>query len=131
MIFVMQEKLIKTVEFVLENCETVIVPYNCFKLFKINRSEPISNKQTITHLDCVIEISKDMKYGSTCSYNFKHPFYRLHDCNDITQIELTYEDNAKSLVYVDWREDVWTYSDTNKYQMNTLFDYNTLHIHIE
>lgn len=121
-------KEIKTVEFVLETNESVIVPYDCFKEFKIGG---ISLKEELLayKLECLIEIDKNIAYGATWSGNTKHPFYRLYEENDITQIQINYDNGTKKELNVEWGGLFCT--NTNEHQVNSLIDCNTLHIHID
>lgn len=119
---------IKTVEFVLENCESVIVPYDCFEEFKID-GMMIEEKRFIYKLNCLIKMDKNIIYGATWSGNNKHPFYRLYEENDITQIKINYDNNTKKEFDIEWGGLFCT--NTNEHQVNNLIDYNTLHIHIK
>lgn len=124
----MNNKTIKNVEFVLENCETVIVSYGCFEQLIINNGQELKNKDTITNLECIIKDTGNIEYGSTWSDNKTSPIERLSKYNDITQIEITYIDDSKEHFYVQWYDED---PNSNKNQNSILVDYRILHINIK
>ena len=85
-------KKIKEVEFLLENCESIIVPYECFKEFDDSNGE----------YNFTIKDNGQIRYGTTFGNNTTTPLQRLNLFDDITNMYLKYEDNAESPIRINW-----------------------------
>lgn len=114
-------KKIKEVKFLLENCESIIVPYECFKEFDDSNGE---YNFTIKDNGCI-------DYGETFSSNEKTPLQRLNHYDDIVKIYVKYDDDTESIIRPDWYyENEWDNPQNNQYQKSELLSFNELHISI-
>ena len=121
------EKEIETVEFALENCEGIVIPYQCFDNFKFTINDTRGYIQT---LDCTIKDNGTIEY-LTYGNNTESPIQRLAEYKDICVIVLTYNDKSKKEIRIDWYEDNKHFrTNENKNQTNNLLDYRTINIKI-
>lgn len=117
----MMSKKIKEVEFLLENCESIIVPYECFKEFDDSNGE----------YNFTIKDNGQIRYGTTFGNNTTTPLQRLNLFDDITNMYLKYEDNAESPIRINWYyKNEWDNPQNNQYQKSELLSFNELHISI-
>lgn len=86
---------IKEIEFIFENCQSVKYDYDKFKFFDSN------NKEVHFRLDNV-------------------NIHRLKEYQDISSIDITYENNSKKRVDVEWEDNF----NDNLYQYINYSDYN-------
>ena len=125
----MNEK-IKELHFGLENMESVIVPYECFKGLTINNNEELDllkNHDTIYNMKCDITDNGKIEYG----YSFENEIYpltRLEIKEDICHVDIIYEDNTKIELTVRWGQ--WD-CNNNSNQINSKINYNSIHIEIK
>lgn len=136
----MNEKEIKTVELVLENLESVLFSVKDIVMLSINdikKSIRFSNEQTSINLtanEIIIEINSKANLYSAYSHKWFDkqnesllPFDRLMKYNDITAIELTYQDDSKDYIYANWPGDI---DENNKLQSSKFDSDGNLNINI-
>jgi hypothetical protein len=111
------------IEFLLENCESIIVPFDAFEKFRIDINE---NNQINAYF--VIKDNGKIEYSSEWSDKTIHPIQRLAKYNDITRIYKVYNDGNSECFYVDWYDED---PNSNKNQYSKLIDYKTLCIEIK
>jgi len=122
-------KNIKQGTLVLENCESIVVPAECFKEFSFKRGENKEGENLyIKSLNCIIKDNGNMKYEMTYGENSTSPVQRLGKCNDITSVKIEYEDESSEVLSVVWSDDYNV--NNNENQINDLVTYNELHIRI-
>jgi hypothetical protein len=125
-------KNIKEIHFSFENCEGIIVPYECFSRFDFTTDA--EDKFKITHLNCEIKDNGNSKYTTTWTNNNTSPIQRLGQYPDITSIDITYDDNSNDDYGVKWYwddEDEYNIPEENKNQHNNLIGYNEIHITVK
>lgn len=114
-------KKIKESEFVLENGESIIVPYECFKKFDDSNGE----------CNFIIKDNGGIRYKRTCGVNTINPLQRLNYHNDITKIYIKYDDNTENIIRPNWYyENDYDIPQNNQYQKSELLSFNELHISI-
>ena len=119
------KKEIKEVQFVLENCESITVPYQCFSNFEFTIDT--TNDRYIRTLNCVIKDSGNIEYG-TYSDNTTSPIKRLSEYGDICDVNITYNDKSKEEYCIIWYDD--RNGNSNDNQTSELIDYRTINIKI-
>lgn len=119
-------KNIKSVKFVLENCEVLVIPFECFKKFNIVENN--KNKNEIFIFECVIEDNNKSEYITTWSRNTTSPIQRLGQYNDICHIDIIYMDGASKEYHVPWYD---SNPNSNKNQSSKMLDYKTVSIRIK
>ncbi len=128
----MESSKIKEVEFILENCESVIVPLNCLES-GLTMSASKEDDTLLTQFQCNIQDNGEVRYG--CTWDDKtHPLHRLAQYNDICRIKFTYEDGNKKELSIQWYEDEenpWDMSNENLNQTTEFIDYKTFKINIK
>jgi hypothetical protein len=123
----------KQIELVLENCEVITVERKYLgSIYMSNFTEIISRHrksliQSTVVNEFAIEIHRSLdetvaKQGLFDDYN---PIQRLNKFNDITQLEITYEDGTKKHFYTHWHDDD---EYNNRYQKNKLNQFGDLYI---
>ena len=118
------DKQIKQIEFVFENCESVVIPYECFTSFKYEISQ--DKNDTISYFDATIKDNGQLDYG--CGFDsYQTPIQRIKEYNDITNIYIKYTDSSEEHFYVIWSNDM----QNNKNQTSKLIDFRTIHIMIK
>lgn len=129
----MSEKEIDHIEICFEDCESIIIPYNCVKeLYYKSNTQQNEDCDLITELDCIIENDGSTKYSTTWSGNTTSPITRINQYNDICYFDIIYKDGIKKSNYVDWYyKDDYDQSEENKNQTSELLEYNKIHIHVE
>jgi len=117
---------IKNISFTLENCEGVLVPFKCFKKFKVVENNKNADKLFI--LECLIEDNGEIEYTSTWMKNTTSPIQRLGRGDDITSIYITYDDDSTQRYSIPW----YDYNpNSNKNQSSQMIDYKTVQIKIK
>lgn len=117
---------IKKVEFVLENCESVIVPKKNFEYLDVKKIG--DEDEPYFELKCKIKSLNDIERLPNFNFDTDTGLQRLAKYNDIVYIEITTEDNEIARLYM-----VWDYSHssmTNRYQISKIYDYKTLELSI-
>ncbi|GEM_PF-3308584 len=115
---------IKEIEIGLENCESVIIPFDCFKEF-----DYISKDDThISVLTCLIEDNGKSEYSSTFMNSKISPIQRLAKYDDIAYIEIHFVNGTSSFLYVIWHDGD---DDNNKNQKSQLISYKEISIEIK
>jgi len=117
---------IKNVKFHLENCESILVPFECFKEFKIIENN--KNPNEIFIFECIIVDNGKVNYSTTWHNNITSPIYRLSQYNDICYIIITYNDGSIKEYSVRWYDND---PHNNKNQTSKMHDYKTIHIKIK
>lgn len=108
------DKKIKSICVSFENCEGIKIGARDIKRFRSYEGEIL--------LDVVD--NGNSEYTSTWSDNSKSPLQRLTDYNDITSIEVCYEDDTNKMINPEWYyENEWHTPQENKYQINKVIDY--------
>lgn len=129
-------KIIKHVEFVLENCEVIIIPYQCFKTLSINGSEDLNSLKdgdAITNMECDIINNGIMSYGYGFN-NQESPIERLNNSNDICAVNFIYNDDTSISMRIEWYQDENNYYNQPQYnenQTSNKLNYNSIHIEIK
>lgn len=104
-------KNIKSVELILENCETIEIEAKYFGMFKMDdirtgiyriACNAISKSQTAHSIAFEIFSEANVKYAPFGSCEEQLKFHRLTQWKDITGIELKYEDGSVETYYVDY-----------------------------
>lgn len=123
----------KNIVLVLENCEVITVErkylgHVYMSDFKdtLSRSDKSLLKSKVVH-EFAIEIHRSLiettkKQGL---YGESNPIERLLKYPDITQVEITYEDDSKDHFYIHWHEED---EYNNRYQKNKLTSFGDLYI---
>ena len=123
------EKEIKEITFVLENCESITVPYQCFSNFEFTIDDMTKkHDRYIKTLNCVINDNGSIEYGMTYDGNMTSPIKRLSECEDICWVYIIYNDKSKEEHYVNWCDD--DNENSNDNQTSRLIDYHTIEIKI-
>lgn len=117
---------IKNVEFHLENCESISVPFECFQKFKIIENN--KNRNEIFIFECTIVDNGKICYSTTWSNNINNPIYRLHQYDDICCIVIMYDDSTTKRYDIHWYDND---PNNNKNQTSKMQDYRTIHIKIK
>lgn len=108
------------IEFTLENCENMKIPYENFKQFHLEE------KDGYVSLDCIIEGADNVE----CDIYTKgeSPLQRLARYDDISGIVIKFEDEKDTVSYLPmWRNPYFT---NNEFQTSTILDFNKVHIRI-
>ncbi|MCM1224859.1 MAG: hypothetical protein NC548_61465 [Lachnospiraceae bacterium] len=125
---------VKSVELVLENCESIkflpdqIGIFCCDKITSYVARVACNSisKQLICEWMCIeLYNSANQKYNSLGQESEDRALDRLGKFNDITAVEVTYEDGGVDYILVPWNEEN-DYS--NKYQTSYVADDNSLRI---
>lgn len=127
---------IKELHFGLENCEGIIIPYDCFKGLSINNSTDISslkNDDVIRYMECDITDNGKMEYSMTHEGNDIYPLTRLSEYEDMTSVDIIYEDDTEIKLRVQWYDEDNPYCNRNhnSNQVTNKLNYNAIHIEIE
>lgn len=127
------KKEIEAISIVFENCESILIPYNCVRKLDYKSSiQENKDYDLITELDCIIENNGSIKYDTTWSSNTISPIARICQYNDICYFDIIYTDNTKQSNYIKWYyENDYDNPQTNKNQTSKLLEYNKAHIHVE
>ena len=113
---------IESVEFVLENCESMIVPKKYIKRLELRHC---GNEEY--ELECEIEGMDDIEYLATGDKRMT-PLERLHLGNDITYVKVKFGKEIKNYTMV-WKNN---YSSTNdKFQSSELKSYKELNLSVK
>lgn len=115
---------IKEIEIGLENCESVIIPFECFKKFDYTPKDD-THIETLT---CLIEDNGNFKYSSILMDSKISPMQRLAEYNDISYIEIYFENDTSKFFYVVWNDGDL---DNNKNQKSQLLSYKEISIEIK
>ena len=116
------EKEIEKIELVLENCETIIIPFGCFDNFEFTTGDSKRDDTCdgyIKTLVCTINDHGNIDYGMTFCTDIS-PIKRLSEYNDITWIYIYYKDKSSKRYYIN----------DCKNQISKLIDYRTIEIKI-
>ena len=112
-------KEIKSVTFILENCEFIKIPLENF-----TKLDFIKVDNEYYDFECVIEKLDNIEYHPFA--NDYSPFTRLSMFNDITSIELEFTDRTKKSI-----RPVWKGTNTiNYYQVSHVISWNKISISI-
>lgn len=115
---------IKEIEIGLENCESVIFPFECCKKFDY----VLKDDTHIATLTCLIEDNGKSKYSSILINSRISPIQRLAEYDDITYIKIHFENGTSSFFYVIWNDGAL---DNNKNQKSQLLSYKEISIEIK
>lgn len=126
---IIKKEDIKSIEFVMENCETVIIPIECFKELNVEEWGDIKNKDTLSKFSCVIEDKGDVSYG--CGFDTKiTPLQRINQYDDITSIYIKLNNSNEEIqLYIEWEETSY-YAYSNIYQKSEMNSYKELKLNI-
>ena len=113
---------IEKVEFILENTESMIIPYESFEYFKLSKT----TFEKEYNLECRIIKQDNIDYGSFGFYSLS-PLQRIHEFNDIVAVRVTTTDGFHKRYDIIW--DVTNFQD-NSLQKTTLYNFNDLEINI-
>lgn len=111
-----------SVEFILENCESVVIPCHCFKDFTLIEYKNMG----VYELHCVIDKQDSIIYNDFNS-NRTSPIYRLHEHQDITSCHLVLFNGEKVHCDLVWNN---VYGD-NEFQKTNLISFNKIEIIIK
>lgn len=113
----------KSIELILENCDTIVIPESQIKMLRLEKCIKSYESKvcgSIVESDkskkLVLQISKE---GNKEYYPFKQKefkeyiFDRIKRGLDITSLEIEYKSKERKKIYVLWKDD---YSQVNKYQ---------------
>ena len=128
----MESKKIKEIRFGLENMESVIVPYECFKDLSINKKTNLNvlkEGNIVYTMACDITDNGKIEYGYSFD-NEVYPLIRLSKLNDICYVDVVYEDLTKIELKVDWGNESCCYGNNNINQTINKVNYNAIHIDI-
>ncbi|KON87408.1 hypothetical protein AF332_11605 [Sporosarcina globispora] len=123
----------KSIDLVLENCEVITVERKYMgHLYMSNFNTTISrhdkkllSSEVVNEFAIEIHRSLDETTNKQGLFDKYSPIERLRKYSDITQIEITYEDNSKKHVYTHWHdEDEYD----NRYQKSKLNNFGDLYI---
>lgn len=100
---------IKSIELVLENCETIVLKYPDVGYFDINGQytsfsnymNAICKNQCINGFTIGIKSGADLSESNCFSSDGKMSIERLK-LRDVTQVEITYDDDSKDHYMVSW-----------------------------
>jgi len=127
----MKSKIIKEIRFGLENMESVIVPYECFKGLSINKKTDLSTLKEgniVYTMKCDITDNGNIEYGYSFD-NEIYPLTRLGTNEDICHVDIIYKDDTKTELTIKWGES--DYCSNNSNQTNIKTSYNEIHIEIK
>lgn len=111
---------IEYIEFTLENCEGMKIPYENFKQFLLEE------KDGHVSLDCIIEGVDNIEYDIYT--RGESPLQRLARYDDISCIIIKFEDEKDTVSYLPmWRN---PYFADNEFQTSTILEFNKIHIRI-
>ena len=117
---------IKEIKFVLENCESINIPYECFDKFEFTTD---SDNEYIQTLNCTITDNGKIEYGMTYDGNITSPVQRLNKYRDICCVNIIYNDESTVEGNIKWHDNIDN-EDMNDNQTNELIDYRTINIKI-
>lgn len=120
------EKKIKSIIFHLENCESIYIPFYCFKQFILKRDKKDNLKAY--YFKATIKDNGRINYSSTYSNNTIHPLLRLNQYNDIISFTVIYKNNSKETINLLWNNEDMI---NNSNQSSKLIDFKTLKITIK
>lgn len=120
---------IKGIEFILENCEGVYIPFECFKEFKINGETDIQTiiQKNSIH-DCTFKIIGNGQEKYIRGFNTTvTPLQRLAQYNDVCYIEIYFTNGDKI------KMDCWhgNMPCDNEWQSTIMHNYNEITLAIE
>ena len=109
-------KKIKKVEFVFENCEVIEIPVGCLYVFSLEDIKERISRKAINLVaeskyteSCAICISKNAnkEYQPFGVEHFDKDFIfdRIRRFNDITYFDITYDNDEKESIYVDYNSE--------------------------
>lgn len=126
---VIKKEDIKSIEFVMENCETVIIPIECFKELNVDEWGDIKNKDTLSKFSCAIEDKGNVLYGWGFTTKVT-PLQRINQYDDITSIYIKLNNSNEEIqLYTQWGETSY-YADSNIYQKSEMNSYKELKLTI-
>lgn len=117
-------KDIKSVEFILENCESMIIPKECFDNFEIKEYDDFTYEY---ELKCKI-ISQDNIIYNDFGWSKHSPIDRLLRYNDIVRCRLILENTLEQEFNLVWHD---SYKENNVYQQANKVDYKTLELMVK
>ena len=126
---IIKKEDIKSIEFVMENCETVIIPIECFKELNVDEWGDIKNKDALSKFSCAIEDKGNVSYG--CGFATKiTPLQRINQYDDITSIYIKLNNSNEEIqLYTEWEATSY-YADNNIYQKSEMNSYKELKLNI-
>lgn len=111
---------IEYIEFALENCESMKIPFENFKQFHLEEKEEYVN------LDCIIEGVDNIEHFTYTKG--ESPFQRLVRYNDISGITIKFKDKKNTVSYLPiWHNPYFT---NNEFQTSSILEFNKIHIRI-
>lgn len=123
---------IENIEFVLENCECIIAPIECFESLNIiNDDIIIFDDCTLDKFECTITYKEglDYSFGFTTTAT---PLQRLNTYNDIVYIIIKLKTGEDIKCYMPWYESENGYdSQSNENQVTSLKNHKEIYIKVE
>lgn len=101
MILIRNEKSVKSVELVLENCEGIIIPANVIETLNIVKNKNKENEINEFKLS-IDSNAQGLTETMMDLYNSHGCMYRLQERKDITHIFINYNDNTQEELVVNW-----------------------------
>lgn len=114
---------IKEIEIIFENCESIIIPFECFKKF-----DYVTNETQMLALSCLIEDNGNLKYSGILMDSEITPLNRLVEYEDIACVKIFFCNDTSRLYYVIWNDGVL---DNNKDQCSRLLSHKEVSIEIK
>ena len=106
---------VKGIEFIFDNCESILVPIECFKNFIAINGE----------VKFKIVNNGNVEYSYTWGDNITNPIERISH-KDISGIFLEFEEEEKNnKIQINFNYSMGRY---NEYQLNNMFDYKTIEV---
>ena len=131
----MENKKIKELHFGLENSDELVIPIACFRTLSINGVvdlELLKEGDTITHIYCDIKDNGKMDYVGIFGSSQISPITRLNQYNDITDVDIIYEDRTEINLRIAWYDEDNPYCNrnTNLNQTSNKSSFNEIHIDV-
>lgn len=112
-----------SVEFLLENCEYMVIPSPCFQYFKLKQYNDTDEYE----LECKIRKQDDINYYDFGT-NIYSPIQRLNNFNDITKCNLLLNDKREVGCDLVWND---MFGNENKYQSSKIESFKEIEIKIK